>query len=135
MRILIGVALLAHALIHASYLTPTPPRTAGGPEWPFEMTKSWLASGLGLSPDVVRPLGTLLVAVTVVTLLAAGLATLGILPREWWLASVAAGTVASAITLAIFFHPWIVLGFVIDAALLWAVFVARWDPFGSALGA
>lgn len=135
MRILIGVALLAHALIHASYLSPAPPRTPGGPEWPFEMSKSWLVTGMGVTPDVVRLLGSLLVVVSVVTLVAGGLATLGILPREWWAACVVVGAVASGATLTVFFHPWIVPGFVIDVALLWAVFVARWHPFGSTLGA
>ena len=33
---------------------------------------------------------------------------------------VVGGAVASALTLAVFFHPWIALGLVIDAALLWA---------------
>jgi hypothetical protein len=32
------------------------------------------------------------------------------------------------LTLGLFFHPWLLLGVVIDAALLWAV-LAGWRPF------
>ena len=60
MKLLFGVFLIAHALIHVSYLTPPPPRTAGGPEWPFELTRSWLVTGLGIDPGVVRSAGATL---------------------------------------------------------------------------
>jgi hypothetical protein len=133
MRILVGLALIAHALIHSGYLSPAPPQTAGGPAWPFEMSKSWLVSNLGLHPDVVRPLGAALVAVTILAFVAAGLATIGIgVPQEWWRWLIAVGAIASLLTLALFFHPWIILGLVIDVALLYLVFVAGWHPFGAA---
>jgi hypothetical protein len=35
---------------------------------------------------------------------------------------------ASALLLGLFFHPFLLLGFVIDAAILWAVFVESWNP-------
>lgn len=132
MRIFIGLALLAHALIHTAYLSPAPPRTAGGPEWPFEMSRSWLVGSLGLSADAIRPLGTVLVALTIVVLVTAGLSVLGALPGEWWRWLTVVGAVTSALTLALFFHPWIVLGFAIDAVLLYLVLVANWQPFGAA---
>ena len=34
---LIAAALLAHAAIHASFIAPRPPVTAGGSIWPFEL--------------------------------------------------------------------------------------------------
>src|SRR5688572_2266446 len=129
MTVLLGLFLVGHALIHASYLSPAPPRTADGPEWPFEMTTSWMVTGVGLDPALVRALGTALVMTTIVLLVGAGLATVGwLVPSEWWSPLVIGGAVASALTLAIFFHPWIVLGLVIDAALLWATLVAGWSP-------
>ena len=129
MKLLLAAFLAAHALIHVSYLTPAPPRTAGGPEWPFAMARSWLVTGAGLDPGVVRTLGTALVLATVALLVGAGLATVGwLLPQSWWPPLVVAGAAVSALTLALFFHPWIVLGFVIDAALLWAALVAAWSP-------
>ena len=135
MGILLGLFLLAHGLIHLSYLAPAPSPGAGRPDWPFDMANSWLVTSLGMSPDLIRPLGTLLVVVVAVTLGAAGLATLGVLvPQEWWRTLVIAGAIVSAVTLAIFFHPWIVLGFVIDGVLLYFVVVQGWQPFGAGGG-
>jgi hypothetical protein len=132
MRIVLGLFLMGHALIHLGYLSPVPPRTAGGPEWPFEMSKSWLVTNVGLSADLIRPIGPVLVAITVVVLLAAGLATLRVVvPHEWWQALVLTGAVASLITLALFFHPWLLFGVAIDAALLYLVLINGWDPFAA----
>lgn len=133
MKLLLAAFLAAHALIHVSYLTPAPARTAGGPEWPFEMGRSWLVTGPGLDPALVRALGTALVIVTIALLVAAALATVGwIVPAGWWPSLVVGGAVASVLTLTVFFHPWILLGLAIDAALLWAVLVSEWMP-GEAL--
>ena len=132
MNLLVGLFLLAHGLIHLSYLAPAPSPGAGRPEWPFDMANSWLVTNLGMSADLIRPLGTLLVVVVAGTLGAAGLATLGVLvPQEWWKPFVIVGAVASAVTLAIFFHPWIVIGIAIDLVLLWVVMGAGWEPTGT----
>ena len=129
MKFLLGAFLVGHALVHLSYLSPAPPRTADGPEWPFEMTQSWLVTGAGFDPALVRALGTATVLATVTLFVAAGLSTVGwLVPSEWWSGLVAAGAVASAMTLVIFFHPWIVLGLAIDAALLCATLVIDWSP-------
>jgi hypothetical protein len=132
MRIVLGLFLVGHALVHLGYLSPVPPQSAGGPEWPFEMSKSWLVTNVGFSADLVRPIGTVLVAITVVLLLGAGLATLRfVVPHEWWQALVLTGAVASLITLALFFHPWLLFGVAIDAALLYLVLINGWDPFAA----
>jgi hypothetical protein len=132
MRLLLAGFLVAHALIHVSYLTPAPPKTADGPEWPFELTRSWLVTGLQLDPAVARSLGVALVAVTVALLVAAGLATASwLVPSGWWSGLVISGAVSSVLTLALFFHPWLILGVAIDAALLWAVLVGEWLPLAT----
>lgn len=129
MKLLLAAFLAAHALIHASYLTPAPPRTAGGPEWPFELARSWLVTAVGLDPGAVRAIGVALVAGTLVLLAAAAIATAGwVVPSQWWPALLVSGAVSSLLTLTLFFHPWLLLGFAIDAALLWAVF-GGWRPF------
>lgn len=38
---------------------------------------------------------------------------------------------ASVVTLALFFHPWIVLGLAIDAVLLYLLFAVGWSPFAA----
>ena len=129
MTLLLGAFLIGHALVHLTYLSPAPPRTADGPVWPFEMAHSWLVTGAGLDPALVRTIGTAMVLTTVVLLVAAGLATFGwLVPAEWWSALVVGGAIASAMTLAMFFQPMIVVGLVIDAAVLWAALLAGWTP-------
>ena len=67
--------------------------------------------------------------VTIALLVVAALATAGwIVPAAWWPSMVVGGAIASALTLALFFHPWILLGLAIDAALVLAVLVADWVP-------
>ena len=123
---------MAHGLIHVSYLTPAPPRTAAGPEWPFELSRSWLVTGLRLDPRMARTLGAALVAGTATLLVAAGLATGGwLIPAAWWEGLVLSGAVLSILTLGFFFHPWLILGLAIDAALLWVVLVSGWQPVGA----
>lgn len=128
MRILFGLFLLAHGLIHASYLSPAPPANPAAPDWPFSMARSWLVTGLRVDIDIVRAVGTLLVVVVVAGFALSGLAWLGILvPAGWWPGLVIGSASASVILLAAFFHPWIVIGFVIDAVLLWLVLAASWQ--------
>ena len=129
MRIVLGLFLIGHALIHAGYISPAPPKTAGGPEWPFVMARSWLVSGVGIGPELVRALGTALVILAVVTLVGAGLASIGVVvPHAWWPQLAVSGAVASLAVLVLFFHPWLLLGIAIDLGLLYLVLVANWNP-------
>jgi hypothetical protein len=128
MNVLLAAFLAAHGLIHVSYLAPAPPRTAGGPEWPFEVTQSWLVTGLGLDAAAMRPLATVLVLVTAAALLGAAAVALGWLPSSLWLPLLVVGTSGSLVTLGLFFHPWLVAGIAIDLVLLWATLVAGWMP-------
>ena len=121
--------LAAHGLIHASFLSPAPPATAGGPPWPFDMAMSWLVTQAGLDAGQVTVIGTVLVALNVIGF---GLAALGaagwIVPDELWRPLVVGSVAASVLLLTLFFHPFLMLGFLIDAALLWAVLVMSWNP-------
>jgi hypothetical protein len=131
MKLVLTLFLAAHGLIHLSFLSPVPPRTAGGPEWPFELARSWLVTGLHLDPALVRPVGIGLAVASAVLLLLAGLATAGwIVPTGWWIGLAVAGAATSVVTLLLFFHPWLVLGVLIDVVLLWAIFGAGWRPEG-----
>lgn len=131
-RLLIAAFLLAHAAIHAAFISPRPPATAGGPAWPFELSRSWILGPLGLDSELGRILGLALIAVTFGGFALAALAALGLVPAGIWPAAVTIGAVASIAVLALFFHPWLVLGVAIDLALLWAVLVANWAPEGVA---
>lgn len=132
-RLLVAGFLVAHGAIHAAFVAPRPPATAGGPTWPFELGRSWALGPLGMDPGLGRTLGLALVAVTIGGFALAAVAALGLAPAGVWTAGIAVGAVASIALLALFFDPWLVLGIGIDLVLLWAVLVAHWAPEGTAL--
>jgi hypothetical protein len=129
-RLLVAAFLLAHGVIHAAFLAPRPPATAGGPPWPFELGRSWLLTPLGLGRETGRILGVALVAVTIAAFAAAAGAVAGFVPLTLWAPASIAGAIASIVLLLVFFHPWLALGAVIDLGLIWVVVVAGWAPEG-----
>jgi hypothetical protein len=126
--IVVALLLAAHGLVHASFVSPAPPATPGGPQWPFDITHSRLLGPIGLSASAIRSVGIALLAVVLAGYLAAALSVVGILPGSLFVPAVVAGSVASGAMLVVFFHRWLVLGLVIDAVLLWAVLASGWLP-------
>ncbi|HRN17756.1 MAG: hypothetical protein WC972_12605 [Trueperaceae bacterium] len=120
-RSLFALFLVAHGLIHASYLSPRP---ADAKTWPFELGHSWLLAGGGGN---LRVLGLILVVITAVGFVLAGLGVLGVpfLHGAWLVfGGVAAG--ASLLLLGLFWHPWLVLGMVISLGILFSILWQRW---------
>ncbi len=127
--LLVAAFLGAHALIHAGFLSARP-ATPGGPEWPFELDRSWLLRRLGLGASAGHAIGR---ALFLVLLAGYGTAVAAIagLSGSAFVAGVAVGSVASLALLAVFFHRWLVVGLVLDVLLLAAV-AAGWTvgPLG-----
>jgi hypothetical protein len=126
---IIGVLLVGHGLVHACYLAPAP-ATTGGPRWPFAMDDSWLIRRVGADGQAVRLAGRVLICLTVVGFTLAGLAAVGVLPASVFAPLAFAAAAASIALLVLFLHPWILLGFVIDGVVLWAVLMEHWTPTG-----
>lgn len=127
-RVLFGLFLVAHGLVHTGFVTRAPAPTPGAPEWPFAMSRSWLITGVGLDEGAVRWIGAALVVITVVAFVASGFAWFGfVLPEAWWTALVVVGSAASIALLAGFFHPWLVVGFAIDLVLIYLATGAGWS--------
>ena len=124
----IAALLLAHGAIHTGFVSPRPPASASGPAWPFTLESSWLLGPLGWDAATMRLVGIALTAATVGGFALAALGALAVAPAAVWVAGASVGAVASIVLLALFFHPWLVLGLVIDVGILWAALVARWDP-------
>jgi len=111
-RIVAGVLLLAHGLVHLLYLAPDVPE--------FALGQSWLV------PEAARrPLGLWLMAATVLAFALLALAVWGVpgLSAEWPALAVVAALL-SAVLLVLFWDIHLVLGLAIDAALI-AVALAR----------
>jgi hypothetical protein len=120
--------LLAHGAIHAGFVSPRPPASASGPAWPFTLESSWLLGPLGWEASTMRLLGIALTAATVGGFALAALGALAVVPAPVWVAGASVGAVASIALLGLFFHPWPILGLAIDAGILWAALIARWEP-------
>jgi len=126
-----ALLLIAHGLVHASFISPRPPDKPGAPQWPFDLSRSRVLTPLGLGSGASRGIGIGLLVVTVAGYVVAALALLGILPALF-VPGIVAGSAASLVMLALFFHPWLVLGVVIDIVLLWAVLLNGWRADGVA---
>ena len=121
--LIVAAFVFIHGAIHLSYLAPRPPVTAGGPPWPFTLDQSWVLSRFDVSPHLTRVLGLALTAVTFAALTSAAMSITGVIPTELWPPAVALGAGTSLALLVLFFHPWLVLGVVIDVGLLTAAFL------------
>jgi hypothetical protein len=131
-RWLLAAFLVGHGLVLVMFVVPQPaakPATASGVEYPFDMARSWLITGMGLDAGPVRAIGVVLVAAVVIGFALAGLATVGVLiPAGWWAVLVLGSAVLSTVVLLLFFSPGLILGLAIDAVLLWVAVAAVWAP-------
>jgi hypothetical protein len=120
MKIFYGLFIIAHGLIHASYLTPKPE----DPKYPFYFDKGWFGNLVG---TMVTPIGKILVVLTVVFFALAGLGLMGVpglanFSRQLLIA----GSIASLLVLVLYWHPWLILGIVIDVVVLYGVLKLGW---------
>jgi len=131
---LLAALVVGHGLAHVAFVVPAPDparKTGAGMPWPFDLRDSWLVDRFGLNPGIVRAAGMTLAAIAIVTALLAALATVGIVvPANWWPGLVVALAISSMLLLTLRFSPAFVIGFGIDAALLWLVFLSGWRPAG-----
>ena len=121
----LAVFLAAHALIHVGFVSPRPSRT-DGPEWPFALDRSWLLARFGLGSRPGRAVGVALLVAMVAGYATAIAAIIGLVGGPGFGVGIVVGSTASLAVLALFFHPWLVVGVALDAALLLAVVVADW---------
>jgi len=132
---LLAGLLLAHGWVHLMFVFPTPETataTGGGLAYPFDMTRSWLATNAGLDAGLVRSVGIVVMVVTFVAFALAALATVGwLVPAGWWTGLIIGGAVASTLMLVLFFSPALLLGFAINAALWWLVLASVWSPLAA----
>lgn len=115
-RIVLGVLLVAHGLVHLLWFAPN-----DDPAWPFRLDRSGLLSGAAQ-----RPVAIALIALTVAGFGLLGLAVWGVpgLASIWPGLAIGAA-VASLAALVLLWDRQLLVGVAIDAAL---VVVALWRP-------
>ena len=109
-RIVAGVLLIAHGLIHALYLVPN----KDDPNYPFTLKESWLV------PEAARrPSGVVLVAATAAAFALLGLAVWGVpgLSGVCPLLAIVAAALSLSLLVA-FWHRQFFVGIGIDVALI-----------------
>lgn len=126
MKILFGLFLIAHGLIHSSFITKAPIQKPGAPAWPFDITKSWI---LALDPETLKNIGIILTVIATVGFIASGLGWLGVpFLKTYWVVIMAISSIASLLLIAIFWKNWFVMGPVIDLVILYLVFYKNIRP-------
>jgi hypothetical protein len=138
LRILFGLFLIAHGLTTMSLAT-VPVPAAGALHTPFfpawwrpNVDNTWPASRLGLPDGFVRTAGWILWLGALVLLAAAGAGLFGLLGlHAIWQILAAVGAAASLLLLALYWHPWLILGLLINIFVLLGVYAGwftRWFP-------
>jgi hypothetical protein len=115
-RIVLGVLLVAHGLVHLLWFAPS-----DDPAWPFRLDRSWL-----LSEGTRKPVAGVLIALIVAGFALLGLAVWGVpgLASMWSTLAVGAA-VASLAALTLFWDRQLLWGVGIDVVI---IVMALWRP-------
>jgi hypothetical protein len=118
LRIVFGVFLIAHGLIHVLWFVPTP----DDPKWPFTIARSPLLPWL--SAKWLRVKAIALVALIIGGYMLAALGVFGVpgLSQIWGTAAIVASAL-SIVATAIFWNRQLIWGPLIDIAIIAAVVV------------
>lgn len=114
-RVIVGLFLVAHGLVHLLYFAPRP----GDPSYPFVAEDRWLAKTLRLQPSVAWAVARTLAVAGAIAFAISGVALLA--SADLWKAAAVVGSATSLVLMLLFFHPWLVIGIAIDVAILASV--------------
>jgi len=129
LKTLIAIFLIAHGLVHAGLAAapnPNEPDTKPGAFF-TSINRSWLPPKLEIDAVIVQWIGIILVAFATLGFVLAGLGIFGVTGlNEIWrtVAVVSAGV--SLLLLVLFWHPWLIVGVLIDISILIALLWAKW---------
>ena len=124
-----GIFLIAHGLVHAGLSAapiPNDPEPKPG-EFFTVPARSSLLSRIGMKANAIRWTGIILVGLSTLGFVFVGLGVLGVagLDAIWRTVSVFSASV-SLLLLVLFWHPWLVLGILIDIFVLISVLFLHW---------
>ena len=128
-RTIFSLFLVAHALAHTGLAAAPIPGDPDSKPGAFfaEVTRSWLFQKIGLDPGVVRLVGIILVTLSTLGFVLSGLGALGVPGlSEIWQAAAGFAAASSSILLILFWHPWIIVGVLIDVGLGVLLFWVKW---------
>ena len=121
--------LIAHGLVHAGLAAEPNPNDPESKPGAFftSISRSWLLPKLGLNAAAVQWIGLILVALATLDFILAVLGVFGVpgLSEVWRTVSVVSACV-SLLLLVLFWHSWLIVGMLIDVALLIALLWVNW---------
>lgn len=117
MRVAIGIFFLLHGLVHPG-LAAAP--VEGGRPFTFltSPAHAWLFRSLGMGDGAIRNIGNALWVLATIGFLLAGMSMLHWLPFAWWRALAGASAALSLALLLLYWHPWLVVGTLLNLAVL-----------------
>jgi hypothetical protein len=120
-RLILGLFLVAHGLVHAAMWLAPPPR--GGDGVPFDPKHSWLLSSL-VNDEAVRILSIVLATTAAIGFVGGGV---GLLAHQgWWRLPVIGAAAVGLVLIGLYFHPWLSAGLGLEAAILLSLLWANW---------
>lgn len=122
--------LILHGLVHGILaMVPSPDAPDKGVATFYSGTGSWLLTRLGLSESTSKTIAILLAVTATIGFVAAGLALFGILiPFDWWRTLAIASAAVSLSLVVIFWHRYLIVGLLIDVAVLVTLIFTNWSP-------
>lgn len=88
--------------------------------------RSWLLPRLGLNPPAVQWIGITLVALATLGFVLAGLGAFGVAGLTAIWRTVAVVSAGVSLLLVLFWHPWLIVGVLIDIRILVALLWENW---------
>lgn len=125
----IGIFLIAHAIAHAGLAAaPVPEDPEPKPGAFFTApARSWIFQRIEIDSIPVQKIGVILVILSVLGFILAGLGALGVPGLMGiWQTTAAVSAIVSLILLVLFWHPWLILGVVIDIGLVVLTCLNSW---------
>jgi hypothetical protein len=131
LKIALALFIIAHGLVHAGLAAAPDPVDPDAKPGAFftAVERSWLLPRLGLNPSTVQWAGIILVALSTLGFVLAGLGIFGVagLGAVWRSIAIFSACV-STLLLVLFWHRWLPVGVVINIGILVALLWAQWPP-------
>ena len=127
----LGIFIIAHGLVHTVLAVAPNPADANAKPGAFftASERSWLLPSFGLNATAIQWIGIILVALSTLGFILAGLGIFGIagLNIIWRTVAIISASVSLSL-LILFWHPWLPVGVLIDIAILFSLLWAKWTP-------
>ncbi|MGB2964851.1 MAG: hypothetical protein WBB69_12785 [Anaerolineales bacterium] len=128
-KTLIGLFLIAHAIAHAGLAAAPVPEDPDPKPGAFftAPARSWIFQRINLDSVPVQKIGVILVILSVLGFILAGTGALGVPGLKGiWQTTAAVSATISLTLLVIYWHPWLILGVLIDTGLVVLTCLNSW---------